>query len=119
MVVRLLSATSNMAGRMKMDKAAVICRLHEITDHYLLGSGTWPANREFLPAFFKTVRELGLDEDVPDSPRTTRYTALGKELKLDLLMAFVGAWISGRFLTFLKRTDISKNPKRRRFALVR
>jgi len=35
---------------------------------------------------------LGLDEDVPDSPGTTRSTALGKELKLDLLMAFVGAW---------------------------
>ena len=29
---------------------------------------------------------------MPDSPRTTRSTTLGKELKLDLLMAFVGAW---------------------------
>ena len=38
------------------------------------------------------MRELGLDEDVPNSPRTTRSTALGKELKLDLLMAFAGAW---------------------------
>ena len=75
-----------------MNKAAIICKLHEITDHYLLGAGTWPADREFLPAFFRTVRELGLDEDVPDSPRTTRSTALGKELKLDLLMAFAGAW---------------------------
>ena len=28
-----------MAGRMKMDKA-IICKLHEITDHYLLGAGT-------------------------------------------------------------------------------
>ena len=77
---------------MKMDKAAIICKLHEITDHYLLGAGTWPADREFLPTFFKTVRELGLDEDVPDSRGSTRSTALGKELNLDLLMAFVGAW---------------------------
>ena len=60
-----------------MNKAAIICKLHEITDHYLLGAGTWPADREFLPAFFRTVRELGLDEDVPESPRTTRSTALG------------------------------------------
>lgn len=45
-----------------------------------------------MPAFRKMVRSLGLDEDVPDSPGTTRSTALGKELKLDLLMAFVGAW---------------------------
>jgi hypothetical protein len=75
-----------------MNKAAVICKLHEIIDHYLLGRGNWPADREFLPAFFKTVRELGLDEGVPNSPRTTQSTALGKELKLDLLMAFAGAW---------------------------
>jgi hypothetical protein len=30
--------------------------------------------------------------DVPDSRGSTRSTALGKELNLDLLMAFVGAW---------------------------
>ena len=75
-----------------MNKASVICKLHEITDHFLLGAGTWPADRERLPALYKTLRNLGLDEDVPDSPGTTRSTALGKELKLDLLMAFVGAW---------------------------
>jgi hypothetical protein len=75
-----------------MDKAAVICKLHEIADHYLLGAGTWPVDRESLPAFFKTVRELGLNEDVVGHPGTTQSTALGKELKLDLVMAFVGAW---------------------------
>jgi hypothetical protein len=75
-----------------MNKASVICKLHEITDHYLLGAGTWPADREKLPALNKTFRNLGLDEDVPGSPGTTRSTALGKELKIDLLMAFVGAW---------------------------
>jgi hypothetical protein len=31
-------------------------------------------------------------EDVPDYPGATRSTALGNELKLDLVMAFVGAW---------------------------
>jgi len=75
-----------------MNKASVICRLHEITDHYLIGTGAWPADRERLPALLKTFRNLGLDENVPDSLGTTRSTALGKELKLDLMMAFVGAW---------------------------
>jgi hypothetical protein len=75
-----------------MNKASIICKLHEITDHYLLGAGTWPADREKLQALYKTFRNLGLDEDVPGSPGTTRSTALGKELKIDLLMAFVGAW---------------------------
>jgi hypothetical protein len=93
--------SSNSGGRLlavvksgnHMDKAAIICKLHQIADHYLLGVGTWPADRESLLAFSKTVRDLGLDEDVPDSPAgTTRATPLGKELKLDLVMAFVGAW---------------------------
>jgi hypothetical protein len=75
-----------------VDKTSIICKLHEITDHYLLGAGTWPADREKLPALYRTFRNLGLDEDVPDSPETTQSTALGKELKLDLLKAFVGAW---------------------------
>jgi hypothetical protein len=75
-----------------VDKTSIICKLHEITDHYLLGAGTWPADRERLPAPHKTFRNLGLDEDVPDDPGARRSTALGKELKLDLLMAFVGAW---------------------------
>jgi hypothetical protein len=75
-----------------VDKAAVICKLHEIIDYYLFGEGIWPADRESLHAFYKMVRELGLDEDVVGHPGTTRSTALGKELKLDLVMAFVGAW---------------------------
>jgi hypothetical protein len=33
-----------------------------------------------------------LNEDVPDCPGSTRSTALGKELKFDLWMAFVGTW---------------------------
>jgi hypothetical protein len=75
-----------------MNKAAIICRLHEITDHYLLGGGSWPADGEPLAAFWKTLKDLGLDEDVPGSPGTKQSTALGKELKLDLVMAFVGAF---------------------------
>jgi hypothetical protein len=61
-----------------MNKASVICKMHDIADHYLLGAGTWPINRECLAPFFKTVRGLGLDEDVPDSPGTTRSTALAR-----------------------------------------
>ena len=75
-----------------MNKVAIICKLHEIADHYLLEPGNWPAKRECLPTFFKTVRNLGLDEDVPESPGTKQPTLLGNELHLDMLMAFVGAW---------------------------
>jgi hypothetical protein len=78
--------------RHNASKAAIICKLHEITDHYLFGPGTWPIDRELLGTFFNTIRELGLDEDVPDSPGSTRCTDLGRELNLDLISVFVGAW---------------------------
>jgi hypothetical protein len=75
-----------------MNKASVICKMHELTDNCLLGAGTWPLDGERLAAFFKMVRDLGLEEDIPGSPGTTRSTALGIELKLDLFTVFVGAW---------------------------
>jgi hypothetical protein len=55
------------------------------------GDDIWPADRENLQAFFKTVRDLGLDETVAGQSGATQPTALGRELKLDLMMAFVGA----------------------------
>ena len=75
-----------------VDKAAVICQLHSIIDHYLLGEGNWPAETEVLPALYKTFRELGLNEDCPDDPDCERSTALGIELQFELLLAFVGAY---------------------------
>jgi hypothetical protein len=84
---------TNFERRNASNKAAIICKLHELADFYLLGPGTWPARRESLATFSKAVREMGLDEDVPDSsPGTTRCTDLGKDLNLHLFMAFVGAW---------------------------
>jgi hypothetical protein len=74
------------------DRTAAICKLHEIADYCLLGEGTWPIHREGLEVFNKMVRELGLDEAMDGQPGASRSTALGKELKLDLVMAFVGAW---------------------------
>jgi hypothetical protein len=75
-----------------MNKASVIAKFHEIADHYMLGAGTWPAGRESLAAFWRVVRELGLEEDMPGSPGSVRSTALGQELNLELLMTFVGAY---------------------------
>jgi hypothetical protein len=46
-----------------VDKAAVVCQLHAIIDHYLLGEGSWPVPTEALPSLYKTFRELGLNED--------------------------------------------------------
>jgi hypothetical protein len=75
-----------------VDKAAVVCQLHAIIDHYLLGEGSWPVPTEALPSLYKTFRELGLNEDCPDDPDCERSTALGKELRFELFLAFVGAY---------------------------
>ena len=85
-----------------MNKASIICKLHEVADRCLLGAGTWPIDTERRSAFFKMVRDLGLEEDVPDSPGTTRSTALGVELKFDLFMAFVGALEVGEITMILE-----------------
>jgi hypothetical protein len=75
-----------------MNKAEIICRLHQIADHLLLGAGKWPLSSERLEEFWTWVRECGLQEDVPESgPGTTRLSALGREINLYLMMAFVGA----------------------------
>ena len=76
-----------------MDKAAVTTELHLILVHYLLELGIWPVDEEDLPELHKKFRALGLDEDVPgEEPGTTRNTALGDELNLRLMMAFLGVY---------------------------
>ena len=66
-----------------MSKADIIGKLFEVVDFQLLGDGTWLANREVATSFRKTLRDLGLEEDVPETPGNTRSTALGSELNLD------------------------------------
>jgi hypothetical protein len=75
-----------------MNKADIICRLHEISDFHLLGGGAWPANRESAASFLRMLKELGLEEDVPETPGNTRSRALGVELNVELMTAFAGVW---------------------------
>jgi hypothetical protein len=75
-----------------MNKADIICKLHEISDFQLLGGGTWPANRESATSCWKMLNELGLQEDVPETPGDTRSTALGLELNVELMTMFAGVW---------------------------
>lgn len=75
-----------------MDKTIAICKLQEIADHHLLGPGGWPACGESVPAFFRTIRDLGLDEAVQGG--FTRSTTLGNELSVELMTVFAGCWDS-------------------------
>jgi hypothetical protein len=75
-----------------MNKADIICRLHELADFQLLGGGSWPANRESVTSCLRMLKEMGLSEDVPEVPGDTRTTALGWELNVDLMAVFAGVW---------------------------
>jgi hypothetical protein len=75
-----------------MTKAAAIRKLHEIAEHHLFGSGGWPASGESLSAIFRTILDLGLEEEVHNGRGTMRTTPLGKEVSVDLMTAFAGCW---------------------------
>ena len=57
-----------------------------------------------------------MEVDVPNSPGTTQSTALGNELNLDMVMAFVGAW-DGRDQRS-RRSAVSISPKDKKEALA-
>jgi hypothetical protein len=76
----------------KMNKTAAICKLHEIADYRLLGSGDWPAQGDSVAAFFRITRDLGLREDAQGTVGMTRSTPLGVELNVNLMTVFAGCW---------------------------
>ena len=73
-------------------------------DSRLFGGRPWFADQEVHNAMSKRLRDLGLDEQVPGKPGTTRSTNLGNEHRLDLMMVFMGhfgewdvAWILEKY----------------------
>ncbi len=75
-----------------MDRRSVILRLHAITDTRLFGDGPWLTNRESGLTLDRIFVEMKVQEEVPGDPRSSRSTALGKELNIDLVCAFMGHW---------------------------
>lgn len=59
-------------------------------DMRLFGNRPWLADREACDSISTRLDDLGLQQQVSDD--TSRTTALGKELELDLVMVFVGLW---------------------------
>ncbi len=76
-----------------MEKRDVIQALHAIMITRLFGSRPWLADREAADALRNKLDEMGLQERVLGGDCTTRSTALGNELQLDLVMVFIGLWV--------------------------
>jgi len=75
-----------------MEKRTVIQGLHAMIDSRLFGGRPWLADRETSDALRITLDKLGLQERIPGDILTTRSTALGNQLQLDLVMVFIGLW---------------------------
>lgn len=71
-----------------MDKSCVISALHEMLDARLFGDEPWLAPPDVVAAVSKKLDDLGLQEWVNE--KDTRATALGDEIKLDLVIVFLG-----------------------------
>jgi hypothetical protein len=75
-----------------MDKRKVLVRLDAMIHTRLFGDGPWLTNRESGPALDQIMLDMKVQEEVPGDPRTSRWTALGKELNLNMVLVFLGHW---------------------------
>jgi len=76
----------------QMEKRTVVQGLHALMVTRLFGGCPWLADRKTCDALGRKLNELGLQEFVPGDNLTTRSTALGNELHVDLVMVFIGLW---------------------------
>ena len=75
------------SDRFKLELSMKLDRL--VVDR-LFGDGPWMPDSETAVAFSRMLDELGLQEQVGSSVNTWRYTSLGTELKIGLLVVFMG-----------------------------
>jgi hypothetical protein len=74
-----------------MEIRKVIREMHGMIDQRLFGRA-WLVDWEAAAAIHTRLAYMGLRERVDGDPDTWRATILGKELQLDLFLAFVGCW---------------------------
>ena len=85
------------------NKADIMRKLHEKIDHHLFESTSWPADIDAVRAFFRMLEEMGLQETVPGTKDTCRYTALGIDCGTELAVCFIGAHEPYEIPMILKR----------------
>ena len=75
------SDVSQLQLSMKLDRLVV---------ERLFGDGVWLADSESAVALNRILDELGLQEQVPGTVNTSRWTDLGARLNMGLLIVFLG-----------------------------
>ena len=90
-----MSSDPSMELKMKKSvktNAKVTRQLYIMTRERLFGEGPWRADRKTAVALNRQFIEMGLYQRVPGTAADLRYTELGKKLRADLVMVFMGAW---------------------------
>lgn len=75
-----------------MNKSKILDQLNAMAAYRLFGERAWVSDPESFIAMDLMFLRLGLQEPVPGCSDTSRSTALGMELDLELIMAFVRSW---------------------------
>ena len=75
-----------------MDRTEVLMRLDAMIYTRLFGDGPWLTTRESGLALNRILLEMKVQEEVPGDPRSSRRTALGNELDLDMVLVFLAHW---------------------------
>ena len=86
-----------------MNKSAVIRELHAMMDTRLFSGHQWLADWEACVALDRKLYAMGLQERVPEEKYTSRNTSLGRELRVDLVMVFIGLWDTWEVPRILKQ----------------
>jgi hypothetical protein len=85
-----------------MRKSKILAEVETIVFARLFGGGPWLTDPETAVALQKRLEHMGLEERVLGTNNTWRNTPLGKELRLDLLMVFMGLWDEGEIPMILE-----------------
>jgi len=87
------------------ERAELVQNLDALITARLFGPGKWLCDRESVDAVQDWLFGWGLEE-VCGPNGSFRNTALGNELKLDLLMVFLGLWNPWDIVTVLENFEL-------------
>jgi hypothetical protein len=88
------------------NKISIKLKLDTMVVNRLFGNDVWLVGYEESAALMRALEELGLEERLPADPLTWYCTPLGKELHLDLHMAFMGLLCEWEIILHLEKYNL-------------
>jgi hypothetical protein len=96
---------------MTNESAAILTEIEALISARLFGTGPWLADKETAGLLHQRILQMGLEEPVPGEAGGSRNTALGNELDVVLLLAFLGVWDQWGIPEILEERGFIDRPK--------